>query len=62
MTSNVKNADPLLTIEEAAEYLNTTPRWIRRARAEGRLKPTKLHRGVRFKKSVLDAYIDAQTG
>jgi len=61
MTTRIKNEDPLLTIDEAAAYLNTTRRWIKRSIYEKRLRKTKLGGGVRIKKSVLDEYVEAQT-
>ncbi len=52
--------DALCMPSEAAEYLHVTERWIRRAIAERRIPYVKVGRLVRFRKSDLDAYIEAQ--
>jgi excisionase family DNA binding protein len=49
----------LYTVEQAAERLNTTPRFIRRLIAERRIAFTKLGRHVRIEADVLDAFVDA---
>lgn len=50
-----------LSKQEAAEYLGTTERWIRRAMEEGRLPFTKLPGShyVRFDVRDLDAFMEA---
>jgi excisionase family DNA binding protein len=53
--------DRLLSVEEAAEYLNVGVRFIRRVVADRRIPYVKVGKYVRLKKSALDAYIDAQT-
>lgn len=60
-TTKIENPDPLLTIEEAADYLRTTERWMRRSIDENRIPRTKVGRLVRFRQSALDAYLDANT-
>ncbi len=47
----------LLTIEQAAERLNVTERWLRRAVFEQRIPYVKLGRLVRFAEDDLDAFI-----
>ena len=49
----------LYTVEEAAERLNTTPRFIRRLIAERRIAFTKLGRHIRIPSDVLDDFVDA---
>jgi excisionase family DNA binding protein len=57
---SVKNSDPLLSVEEAAAYLNSTTRWIRRSVAERRIRFTRLGRRLAFRRSWLDQYVDSQ--
>jgi excisionase family DNA binding protein len=47
----------LLTVEEAAERLGTSARFIRRLIAERRIAYTKLGRHVRIAAGDLDAYV-----
>ena len=49
----------LLTVEEAAERLGTSTRFIRRLIAERRIAYTKLGRHVRIATRDLDAFIAA---
>ena len=49
----------LLTIEQAAEYLGTGERFVRRLIAQRRIPFVKLGRHVRLERSTLDAFIDA---
>ncbi len=49
----------LLTVEQAATHLQTSPRFIRRLIFERRIPFIKLGRHVRVKASDLDAYIAA---
>lgn len=51
--------DRLLTVEEAAELLSTTPRFPRRLIAERRIRFTRVGRHVRIPESALRAFIDA---
>lgn len=55
----VKNDDPLLSIQEAAAYLNIRPQTLYNWRATGRhnIPAVKVGRLVRFRKSALDAFI-----
>lgn len=57
---SVKNPDPLLSVGEAAAYLNTTSRWMRRSVAERRLRFTHLGRRLAFRRSWLDEYVESQ--
>jgi excisionase family DNA binding protein len=49
----------LLTVDQAAERLGTTPRFIRRLRTERRLAVVKLGKHIRIDSNDLDAYITA---
>jgi excisionase family DNA binding protein len=51
--------DKLLTVEEAAERLGTSVRFVRRLVLERRIAYTKLGRHVRIAASDLDAFISA---
>ncbi|MBB6346184.1 excisionase family DNA binding protein [Nonomuraea muscovyensis] len=53
--------DKLLTVEEAAELLNTSPRFVRRLIAERRIEFVKLGRPVRIRESAVIAYVIAGT-
>jgi len=48
-----------LTVEEAAEYMNTSVRFVRRLIADRRIPFHKVGRHVRLKRSDVDAFIDA---
>ena len=60
MAQNVENPDPLLNLQEAAEYLNTTQRWMRRSVGERRIRFTRLGRRLAFRRSWLDHYVESQ--
>ena len=49
----------LLTVDQAAERLGTTVRFIRRLRAERRIAVVKLGKHIRIDSKDLDAYIDS---
>ena len=49
----------LLTVDQAAERLGTTPRFIRRLRTERRIAVIKLGKHIRIDSNDLDAYISA---
>jgi len=57
---SVNNPDPLFNVGEAAAYLNTTPRWMRRSVAERRIRFTHLGRRLAFRRSWLDQYVESQ--
>jgi excisionase family DNA binding protein len=52
-------AGRLLTVEQAADYMNTTVRFVRRLVAERRIAFVKLGRHVRISTSDLDAFVAA---
>lgn len=54
-----KGTMTLLTIEEAAERLGTSPRFIRRLVAERRIGYTKLGKFVRISSTDLDDFVTA---
>ncbi|HEU5026481.1 MAG TPA: helix-turn-helix domain-containing protein [Trebonia sp.] len=64
-TGGVRRIDPrsrspqLFTVEQAADRLNTTVRFVRRLIAERRIPFTKLGRHVRIDAADLDAFIAA---
>ena len=49
----------LLTVDQAAERLGTSARFIRRLRFEGRIAVIKLGKHIRIDSNDLDAYITA---
>jgi excisionase family DNA binding protein len=49
----------LLTVKQAAEYMNTTVRFVRRLIAERRIAFVKLGRHVRISTSDIDAFVTA---
>lgn len=55
------NDDPLLSVEEAAEYLGTGVRFVRRIVADRRISYVKVGKYVRLRRSVLEAFIAANT-
>ena len=54
-----KTGDRLLTVEAAAEWLSTKPRFIRRLIAERRIEFVKVGRHVRISESALANFIEA---
>lgn len=52
-----KTPGRLLDIEQAAEYLGVTERWVRRAIADRRIPFSRVGRLVRFDPRDLDAYL-----
>ncbi len=48
----------LLTIGQAAEYLGTGPRFVRRLISERRIPYVKLGKHVRLERSALDGFIN----
>jgi excisionase family DNA binding protein len=53
------SADRYLTVAEAADYLNTSERFVRRLVAERRVAFHHVGRHVRFAVSDLDAFVQA---
>lgn len=51
-------AEDLLTVREAADAVNLTERWMRRAIFEGRIEVVKLGRLVRIPRSSLDKLVE----
>ena len=58
------NPDPLLTENDAADYLRTSVYWMQKVRSQGRPGPavTFIGRSVRYRRSALDRFIDENTG
>ncbi len=59
MTSTIAQHRPPLNVEEAAEYLNVSVRFVRDRRSDGQLPAIKLGGLLRFDPDDLDRYIDA---
>ena len=51
----------LLGVADAAAYLNTSERHVRRLRAEHRIRYVKVGAKLRFRREDLDAYVAANT-
>ena len=59
---HLKQADSeLLGVADAAVYLNTSERHVRRLRAENRLRYVKVGAKLRFRREDLDGFISANT-
>ena len=56
----VSNQSFLLDIPAAAQRLNVTERWVRRAVAERRIAFVKVGRNVRFEPEAIARYIERQ--
>jgi excisionase family DNA binding protein len=54
---SVSDHPRLLDTEEAAWYLNQTPRWVREKAVRRQIPAVKLGRAVRFRVEDLDAFI-----
>ena len=52
-----KERNELLDVTQAAAYLNTSKRHIRRLRSEKRIPYTKIGAKLRFRREALDNYI-----
>ncbi len=50
----------ILTIEDVASYLRLTPQTIYRWAQEKRIPAVKLGKEWRFRRSIIDAWLDAQ--
>ena len=59
---HLKQADSeLLGVADAAAYLNTSERHVRRLRAENRLRYVKVGAKLRFRRDDLDVFIASNT-
>ncbi len=58
-TAHPATAEQLLSVEAAAERLDTKPRFIRRLIAERRIEFVRVGRHVRISESALADYIEA---
>ena len=59
---HLKQADSaLLGVADAAAYLNTSERHVRRLRAEHRIRYVKVGAKLRFRREDLDGFISANT-
>ena len=57
MKKNPQSLEPLLTVEEVAEYLNVDKFTVYRLLAQKRLPAFKIGHQWRFKKEVLEAWL-----
>lgn len=57
--SEVRKWRPLLTIDEAAAYLNVPTRWVADAVRERKVRCTRIGKHIRFRPEHLDELIDA---
>jgi excisionase family DNA binding protein len=57
----VEQQDPLLSIPESADYIRRNDRFLRRMVAERKIEYVKVGRLIRFRQSVLDAYLAEHT-
>ena len=53
------NADEIMTIEEVAKYLKLTPQTVYKWAQEEQIPGTKLGKEWRFRKSILDEWVDS---
>lgn len=61
MTRNGRHLEnEILTIEDVASYLRLTPQTIYRWAQEKRIPAVKLGKEWRFRRSIIDAWLDAQ--
>jgi len=54
-------ASPIMTVEEAAEYLELDPLTVRRLAKEGAIPACKLGRQWRMKRDLLDRWFEEQS-
>lgn len=59
--SETATLERLFTIDEAAEYLGTGPRFLRRLVAERRIRFVRLGKFIRFPESALRDFVAAGT-
>jgi excisionase family DNA binding protein len=59
MTAPARELQSLLTIEEAAAYLNVPVRWVAVAARQGTVRCTRIGKHVRFRVEHLDELIAA---
>lgn len=53
--------DPFLTVGEAAAFLGQSPRWVRRQVEEEAIRFARFGRGLRFRQSWLERYVEENT-
>jgi excisionase family DNA binding protein len=56
-TSRPLPAQPLLTIAQAASYLNVPERWVADAVRQGRIRHARVGKHVRFKIEYLEEFV-----
>jgi excisionase family DNA binding protein len=60
MTQETARESPLLTLAEAAQYLNVSERRVRSLWDKRLIPCVKIGTSLRFRRSALDSFIDAQ--
>jgi len=60
MTRDERPDNEILTIEDVAAYLRLTPQTIYRWAQEKRIPAVKLGKEWRFRRSIIDAWLDEQ--
>lgn len=58
--NSVRNSDPLLSIRDAADYLNISEKFIRARLTQREIKGIKIGRIWRIRRSTLEAWLTAQ--
>ena len=56
----MKTFDEIMTVEEVADYLKLKPQTIYKWAQDGLIPAAKLGKEWRFRKSIIDAWIDKQ--
>ena len=56
-SAGVTHTDPLLTVQQAADYLTLSRAHTYRLLSEGQLRAVRLGRAVRARRSTLDTFI-----
>lgn len=59
---DVEKSEDYWSIEEAAQYLGYTPRWLRELARKGKFYPFKVGKKWLFKKSLIDQYVSETNG
>jgi excisionase family DNA binding protein len=55
------NSEPIMTTDEVSVYLNLHPLTVRRLARDGEIPATKIGRQWRFKRDLLDRWIEEQS-
>ena len=55
------NSEPIMTVDEVSAYLNLHPLTVRRLARDGEIPATKIGRQWRFKRDLLDRWLEEQS-